>query len=111
MLIRLAALVIVLLAAVVPADAEAPAHVERDIEGWTCHIDPQLVEGEHKALGDEALRIVANQLFDITLLLSPERATDLPQVHLLTDRLVTRAGGQAEAAVHARVHERCERRQ
>lgn len=71
---------------VLPAAAVEPSHIERDIEGWTCHIDPQLVEGEHKSLGDETLRIVANQLFEIKLLLSAERVADLQKVHILIDR-------------------------
>jgi hypothetical protein len=86
MLVRSAALVFAGIVSVLPAAAEEPAHIERDIEGWTCHIDPQLVDGEHKSLGDETLRIVANQLFEIKLLLSAERVADLQKIHILIDR-------------------------
>jgi len=66
--------------------ADEPQHNQRDIEGWACQIDPQLLEGEHKALGDETLRIVANQLFELKLLLPAERVADLQKVHILIDR-------------------------
>jgi hypothetical protein len=86
MSIRLAALALIGIVFIVPALAEEPAHIERDIEGWTCHIDPQLLDGEHKPLGDETLRIVANQLFELKLLLPAERVADLQKVHILIDR-------------------------
>jgi hypothetical protein len=102
----------------IPVPAGASAHVERDIEGWTCHIDPQLIEGEHKALGDETLRIIANQLFEIKLLLPPERVADLQKVHILIDRAYKdlkpaqyhpsadwlRDNGHDVATMHRRVH-------
>jgi len=86
MLLRWASVALLGALFVLPARAEEPVHVQRDIEGWTCHIDPQLLGCEHKALGDETLRIVANQLFEIKLLLSPERVADLQKVQILIDR-------------------------
>jgi hypothetical protein len=99
-------------------DTTQPSHVERDIEGWTCHIDEELLAGEHKPLGDETLRIVANQLFEIKLLLSVERVADLQKVHILIDRAYKdlkpaqyhpsagwlREHGHDVATMHRRVH-------
>lgn len=46
--------------------------VKREMEGWTVHIDPQLLEGEHAAEGAEALKMLANHLQRIAILL-PEK--------------------------------------
>ena len=66
-----------------PANAlgEAPAvrfdPVERDIEGWTVHVDPALLEGEHAESGGRALRMLADHLNRITILMPEDRLTEL----------------------------------
>jgi hypothetical protein len=109
-----------IVASFMPGDSLAvdPDRTQRDIEGWTCHIDTQLVDSEHKSLGDETLRIVANQLFEIKLLLPAERVADLQKVHILVDRAYKdlkpaqyhpsadwlRDHGHDVAMLHRRVH-------
>lgn len=46
--------------------------VVRDIEGWTVHIDPVLLEGEHAELGSRALRVLADHLNRISLLVEDD---------------------------------------
>lgn len=43
--------------------------VVRDIEGWTVDIDPKLLEGEHAEEGAEALKMLANHLQRIAVLM------------------------------------------
>jgi hypothetical protein len=62
------------------------AHTVRDIEGWTVHIDDRLLEGADKELGDRALRILANRLYDIKLVMADERLLRLQKVPIWMDR-------------------------
>lgn len=47
--------------------------VIKEIEGWTVHVDPQLLEGEHAEAGGRALAMLANHLQRIAILV-PEDA-------------------------------------
>ncbi|MEM7011181.1 MAG: metallopeptidase [Verrucomicrobiota bacterium] len=51
--------------------------IVKDIEGWTVHIDPALLEGEHADEGAKALKMLGNHLFFITLLAHEERLKEL----------------------------------
>lgn len=42
--------------------------VKRDVEGWTVHVEPALLEGEHKEEGANALTMLANHLQRIKIL-------------------------------------------
>jgi hypothetical protein len=42
--------------------------VEREIEGWKIHLDPALLEGEHREEGTRALTMLANHLQRIAIL-------------------------------------------
>ncbi len=46
--------------------------VVQKIEGWTVHVDPQMLKGEHRESGAEALKMLANHLQRIAILL-PEK--------------------------------------
>ncbi len=46
--------------------------VKRDIEGWTVHVEPVLLEGEHKEEGAKALTMLANHLQRIKILVPAE---------------------------------------
>lgn len=46
--------------------------VVKNIEGWTVHVDPALLEGEHAAMGGRALRMLADHLNRISLLVEGE---------------------------------------
>lgn len=46
--------------------------VKRDIEGWAVHVEPALLEGEHKEEGAKALTMLANHLQRIKILVPTE---------------------------------------
>lgn len=60
------------------------AHTKRDIEGWTVHIDDRLLQAD-KAVGDRALRILANRLYDIKLVLPADKVARLQKVPIWID--------------------------
>jgi len=43
--------------------------IVQNIEGWTVHVDPKLLEGEHSLEGAHALKMLANHLQRIAILL------------------------------------------
>ncbi len=61
-------------------------HTERDIEGWTVHIDNRLLQGDDKELGDHALRILANRLYDIKHILPADKVELLQKVPIWLDK-------------------------
>jgi alpha-galactosidase len=61
------------------------SHTQRDIEGWTVHIDDRLLAGPHKALGDHALRLLANRLYDIKLVVPADKVARLQKVPIWID--------------------------
>lgn len=42
--------------------------VKRDVEGWTVHVEPALLDGEHREEGAKALTMLANHLQRIKIL-------------------------------------------
>lgn len=56
--------------------------VIRDIEGWTVHIDPQLLDGEHAAYGGKALKMLANHLQRIEILMPEKQLADLRKMEI-----------------------------
>lgn len=46
--------------------------VRRDVEGWTVHVEPALLDGEHKEEGAKALTMLANHLQRIKILVPAE---------------------------------------
>ena len=77
------AVLLVLVLAVVTAKPDRDAveffdPVVKDIEGWTVHVDPALLDGGAEAqLGSRALRMLADHLHRISLLLPEDRLTEL----------------------------------
>jgi hypothetical protein len=61
-------------------------HQIREVEGWTVHVDPDLLEGEHKETGDLALRILGERLHQIVLRLPAEPVAKLKEVPVYLDR-------------------------
>lgn len=51
--------------------------VEREIEGWTVHVEPALLEGEHAELGSRTLRMLGDHLNRITILMPEDRLKEL----------------------------------
>jgi hypothetical protein len=62
------------------------AHTVRDIEGWTVHIDDRLLAGPDKELGDHALRLLANRLYDIQHVVPADKVKRLRKVQIWLDR-------------------------
>ena len=56
--------------------------VVRDIEGWKVHVDPALLEGEHAERGGEALKMLANHLQRIAILVPEEALGKLKQCEI-----------------------------
>ena len=61
-------------------------HVPQDIEGWTVHVDIQLLEGFEEEFGRQALQVLAYKLREISLLMPEDRLRDLRRVTLFVDR-------------------------
>ena len=61
------------------------SHTQRDIEGWTVHIDDRLLAGPDKTLGDHALRLLANRLYDIKLVVPANKVAWLQKVPIWID--------------------------
>jgi dipeptidyl-peptidase-4 len=51
--------------------------VVRDIHGWTVHVDPALLEGEHAEAGARALDMLASHLQRIAILVEGERLAEM----------------------------------
>ena len=56
--------------------------VVQEIEGWTVHVDPALLDGPHQALGKRALRMLANHLQRIVVLMPEDRLRDLRKLEI-----------------------------
>jgi len=54
--------------------------VERDIEGWTVSIDPALLSGEHEDEGTLALKMLANHLQRVAILVPEKQLAELRKV-------------------------------
>jgi hypothetical protein len=60
-------------------------HEARTIEGWTVHVDTQLLDGEHGERGKTALRVLANKLYEITRIVPEDRLAHLQRVAIYFD--------------------------
>lgn len=67
-----------------PAKAEAVRFdpVVQQIEGWTVHVDPQLLEGEQSEDGTRALKMLANHLQRIAILLPEEQLAKMQTLEI-----------------------------
>ena len=54
----------------------------RDIEGWTVHIDPKMLNGEHAEGGTQALKMLANHLQRIAILMPKDRLEEMRKLEL-----------------------------
>jgi hypothetical protein len=62
------------------------AHTERNVEGWTVHIDNRLLDGDDHKLGEHALRLLANRLYDIKHVVPAEKVKLLQKVPIWLDK-------------------------
>lgn len=56
--------------------------VVREMEGWTVHIDPKLLTGEHAEEGARALKILANHLQRIAILVPKQSLQKLQRLEI-----------------------------
>lgn len=56
--------------------------VVREIEGWTVHVDPALLAGEHRDEGERALTMLANHLQRIAILVPAKRLAKLREMEI-----------------------------
>ncbi|MFT4549108.1 MAG: hypothetical protein ACI8XO_004469 [Verrucomicrobiales bacterium] len=56
--------------------------VVKDIEGWSVHVDPKLLEGEHAKEGARALKMLANHLQRIAILMPEARLTEMQELEI-----------------------------
>jgi hypothetical protein len=61
-------------------------HTQRDIEGWTVHIDNRLLAADDKTAGDHALRILANRLYDIKHVVPADKVKQLQKIPIWLDK-------------------------
>ena len=66
------------------------SHTEREIEGWKVRIDDRLLEtdgksGGGKPVGEHALRLLSNRLYEIAFILPPDKVTALREVVIQID--------------------------
>jgi len=69
------------------AQEEAPktTHLDpviKNIEGWTVHVDPKLLEGEHAETGARALTMLANHLQRIAILMPEGRLEEVRKLDI-----------------------------
>ncbi len=69
-----------------PDPPKPAAHTSRQIEGWTVQVDDRLLQAPDKELGDRALRLLANRLCSITLIVPADRLLKLQKVPIRLDK-------------------------
>ena len=60
--------------------------VIQKVEGWTVHVDPSLLEGEHVAEGEQSLRMLGDHLHRISILMEASRLEKLRQCEIWIER-------------------------
>jgi hypothetical protein len=66
-------------------EVSANAHfdpVVRKIEGWTIHVDPKLLKGEHAEVGGRSLKMLGNHLERIAILMPEVRLKELRKLEI-----------------------------
>lgn len=60
-------------------------HTIRDVEGWQVRVDNRLLDGPHKPVGDSALRLLSNKLYELKLVLPADKVEKLIDVPIWLD--------------------------
>lgn len=60
--------------------------VEQEVEGWTVHVDPALLDGEHADEGAKCLQMLANHLQRIRILVPAAALTKLQTIEIWIER-------------------------
>jgi hypothetical protein len=69
-----------------PIPAKPTSHEEHQVEGWTVQVDARLLSGPDAELGEQGLKLLANRLCDIKLVVPAEKVLRLQQVVFWLDR-------------------------
>jgi dipeptidyl-peptidase-4 len=56
--------------------------VVQNIEGWSVHVDPQMLEGQHSQAGTDALKMLANHLQRIAILMPEEQLLKMRELEI-----------------------------
>jgi len=56
--------------------------VKKQIQGWTVHVDPQLLEGEHAEMGAKALSMLDNHLERIAILIPEKQLASMRKLEI-----------------------------
>ena len=56
--------------------------VIQNIEGWTVHVDPEMLDGEHAEAGAQALTMLANHLQRIAVLMPEDRLEEMKKLEI-----------------------------
>jgi len=80
-------LVMVAAAPIIADETDRPAGVRFDpvvqkIEGFTVHVEPSLIDGEHRELGARALKMLANHLQRIVVLMPEDRLEKMRRLEI-----------------------------
>jgi dipeptidyl-peptidase-4 len=67
--------------------------VLREIEGWKIHVDPALLDGEHREVGAKALAMLANHLQRIKVLVPAEALVKLQTLEIWIEQSHPRLKG------------------
>ncbi|MHC4119332.1 MAG: M90 metallopeptidase family protein [Planctomycetota bacterium] len=67
--------------------------VIRKIEGWTVHVEPKLLEGDHGDVGTRALEMLTNHLQRIAILVPAEQLVKLRTIELWIEHAHPQLGG------------------
>jgi hypothetical protein len=72
------------------AEKEVPplpvAHETQEIEGWTVRVDARLLEEKNADVRKQALRVLSNMLFELKVVVNPEKVKRLQQVPIQLDQ-------------------------
>ena len=61
------------------------AHTTRMIEGWTVRVDDRLLQGEHAATGERALKVLNAKLVDMTTVIPEKALVGLRKINIELD--------------------------
>ena len=65
--------------------ADEPAFydpIEKTLEGWTIHVDPQLLQKENAEVREQAFKALANHLQRVEFIVPPDRLADLKKIRI-----------------------------
>lgn len=82
--LQLSPVLFIIVAASARADEKQAFYdpVEKQVEGWTVAVDPQLLEEKHRETGDKALEALANHLQRVKYIVPDDRLKELRKLRI-----------------------------